>query len=139
MRRRALRRGRRRHHDEERGGDRDRGNVAGRTVARSAKAAGSPLVAMRADLQAVVVEGLDIELVAAARPRLRIAVDRRRDSHLLALRGERVRVVVVDADGDVVDGSGVGQLVRPRNPSPSPRFSPPFPGRLTTLMLNSAE
>ena len=71
----------------------------------------SDLVAVRPDLQAVVVEGLDVELVAAARAVRRVAIHGGRDAHLLALRGKPVRVEVVDADADVVHRARIRELV----------------------------
>ena len=46
----------------------------------------------------MTIEGLNVELIAAARPVGGISVDGRGDAHLLAFGRESVRVEIIDAD-----------------------------------------
>src|SRR5579862_5115235 len=67
---------------------------------------------MRANLQAMVVERLDVELVAAARAVRGIPVNRGSDAHPLAFLGQSVGVKIIDANADVVHRARIWQLVQ---------------------------
>src|SRR5262245_40409740 len=86
-----------------------------------------PLIAMRADLEPVVVERLDVQLIAAARAIRGIAIDRGGDAHLLALLGEPVGVEVVDADANVIHCAWVIELVEAKKGVAETEVDPAVP------------
>ena len=67
---------------------------------------------VRADLELVVVEPLDVQLIAAARAVRGIPIDSRGDSHLLALLGKPVGVEIIDADADVIHCARIIEIVQ---------------------------
>src|SRR5512140_2752805 len=73
---------------------------------------GSPLIPVWSHLEPEIIEGLDIELVASAGAVRRVAVDRRGNSHFLALRRQAVGVEVVHADADVIDRAWICEFVQ---------------------------
>src|SRR5688572_18037227 len=80
----------------------------------SASICGSALVSVGAKLHACAVGIGEIELVTACRPIGWIAIDTRFEAEVAKSRRDFVRVVIFDANAEVMDGSRIREFIEPK-------------------------